>query len=419
MPLANTRDAIGAVTQLLYDRLQHILANPPLNAIDGISVGRPDAPPGTVGNPRLNLFLYQLEFDGNLRNVPLDAGRPTPLWLVLHYLLTAFDKENESDSIDAQRVLGTAIRSLDELNFSGLFADDVAALADNPDRLKISFDHADPELIARLTQGDNGHFRLSASFQVRPVMIAGRSPGDAALLVGMDYEANAIIGETGIQLPVLPSLGARIEGLSPDAFEVKDEVEIGGSDLHTAGLGVTLGGQPLAVIGQRPDWLRVRIPDDFALGTRISAGSHALAVVQRLPSGRQRSSNLLVATLRPQLSTAVPFGMQRVDATDPGSPVYGDIDLEGILMGRAMDDVDVALYRPITTPDESATLRRFDRFVEVPNPPAPSPPPHTPQTRMRLQIPMDDPLPQGRYRLVLRVNGQQARRSPEVDLRLP
>ncbi|HYY41735.1 MAG TPA: hypothetical protein VE775_03320, partial [Pyrinomonadaceae bacterium] len=69
MALADTGKAIGSVTRALQERL---------NALTGlnISVGRPEAPSGT--NPRLNLFLYEANFDPHLRNTPLDAGQSPP-----------------------------------------------------------------------------------------------------------------------------------------------------------------------------------------------------------------------------------------------------------------------------------------------------------------------------------------------------
>ena len=58
-----------------------------------MTVDRPRPPANGGGVPaggRLNLFLYETSFDPTLRNVPLEDGRPAPLWLVLKYLLTAF-----------------------------------------------------------------------------------------------------------------------------------------------------------------------------------------------------------------------------------------------------------------------------------------------------------------------------------------
>src|SRR4051812_46810770 len=102
MALADTGRAIGAVTQLLQNRLLAGLGS----LVGDVTVGRPEPRPGmAITNPPLNLFLYEVRFDGHLRNQPLDEGQPPPLWLVLHYLLTAFDEQGESDSPDAHALL--------------------------------------------------------------------------------------------------------------------------------------------------------------------------------------------------------------------------------------------------------------------------------------------------------------------------
>src|SRR5882724_9723375 len=144
MPLAETGRAIGAVTQLLHERL---LANLVDTGIAEGSYGRPEPPVNNVNNPRLNLFLYEIHFDEHLKNVSLDEGQPAPLWLVLRYLLTAFDESGESDTAEAHEFLGQGIRVLHDLNFFSLKVPSLAAtiieaLEDNPDMLKLSFDEA-------------------------------------------------------------------------------------------------------------------------------------------------------------------------------------------------------------------------------------------------------------------------------------
>src|SRR5258706_7528228 len=129
MALADTAKAIGAVTDAISQRL---------NTRTGltITVGRPE--PGVVAAAeRLNLFLYEVQFDASLKNVPLDDGQRPPLWLVLKYLLTAFDGDGKSsDAIGAYENLGIGIRALQELAAlpiaTGLPATLAAALSDNP-----------------------------------------------------------------------------------------------------------------------------------------------------------------------------------------------------------------------------------------------------------------------------------------------
>ena len=103
MSLAKTSKAIGAITDAISQRL---------NTRTGINVtvGRPEPASAVPAGNRLNLFLYEVQLDGNLRNVPLDEGQPPALWLVLKYLLTAFDSDGKtSESILAYEHLGAGI----------------------------------------------------------------------------------------------------------------------------------------------------------------------------------------------------------------------------------------------------------------------------------------------------------------------
>src|SRR4051794_35680924 len=108
MALADTVSAIGAVTDTLVERLgfrTKLL----------VSVGRPEPPLQGSNVARLNLFLYEVNFDASLKNTPLEEGQRPPLWLVLKYLLTAFaDDGTTSDSIMAHDNLGLGVGALQE-----------------------------------------------------------------------------------------------------------------------------------------------------------------------------------------------------------------------------------------------------------------------------------------------------------------
>lgn len=401
MALVDTGRAIGAVANLLISRLSGVAA---------VSVGRPEQ--ATKNGPRLNLFLYESQFDPTLRNHPLDDGQPPPLWLVLRFLMTAFDAHNESDSPAALEVLGQGLSALQQnsfLRFDGETADIIAPLADNPEDLKITLDDANSELLSKLISGPEEKYRYSVGFQVRPVMIAAGEPASYSLLVGVDYTKTpaATIGEKGIRIPVIPSLGPTISEIEPAKFEVDSVVTIKGTDLHLSGLSVSLGPIDLPVVSQRPDTLSFKVDSAIANGDAISAGSHAIAVVQTLPTGRRRLSNVLVAGLIPTLDTAViAAGTLVVNLIPPPPRALATIDLTGVLLGTKDDDCFLALYR------DGATLRLFDAFTdeETPAPPAPVPP----QSAKSLRI--EDAVPVGDYLVIYRVNGQQAKRSPVVSL---
>ncbi|MGZ5892692.1 MAG: DUF4255 domain-containing protein, partial [Caldimonas sp.] len=155
-------EAIGATSELLRTRLTSALNNLP------VTINRPEAASG--GQRSLNLFLYGVGIDPHLRNEPLDRGQVPPLWLSLHYLLTAFDDSGESDSSAAHRLLGQGMAVLQGLNFMRPATTNLA-LAKNPEPLKLSFDDANVDLLSKLMQGSDEKFRISVALQVRPVML--------------------------------------------------------------------------------------------------------------------------------------------------------------------------------------------------------------------------------------------------------
>jgi uncharacterized protein DUF4255/IPT/TIG domain-containing protein len=404
--LVDSGRAIGAVTRLLKDRLETAMFNLPLPQvrITEVSIGRPEPPKHTSDHRRLNLFLYEVQLDGHLKNVNLDDRQPAPLWLVLRYLMTAFDKADQSDSDEAHDILGEAMGVLQTLNFfslDGLLEPSIVApLDDNPDRLKLTFDDASVELLSKLMQGTEARHRCSVAFQVRPVMIAPAEPPTYSLLVGVDYTTGTIPGEAAIHVPVLPSLGPSISQVEPEEFIAGTSVTIHGTDLDGPGLAVQFGGVELAVSAQRPDRLTFTVSPSLEDGGIISAGSHPLAVTQLIPTGRHRTSNLLVAGLLPRLADVAPSGVVHIPPGTPSSPVRGLITINGFLLGTDKDDVYAALYR------DGVVVEMYDVFQR----------PTTNQTQLLLNIPVEKAVPEGEYRLILRVNGRQARTSPSVVL---
>lgn len=402
MALADTGQAIAAVSQLLQDRLLGRLAG----TVSNVRVGKPEMAGEGITNPRLNLFLYEIQLDSSLRNRSLDSGQPTPLWLVLKYLLTAFDESGDSDSIEAHQYLGEGMRVLQEFSFlplNSLLSESFLALNSNPEALKITFDSTSSELISKLMQGPDERYRCSVGFEVRPVMIATGEPASYSLLVGIDYLAtdpdDRIIGDRGMNLSILPAIAPKLDAVLPSKIippvpPSTAFITIKGSNLSLSDLTVLLGTVQLPIVAQSSDILRCELNEDIRDGSLISAGSHPLCVVQRLSNGKERSSNLLVVNLLP-IFTTVSF------TPNPEPDLFGYLNLEGFLLGKASDDVFVALYQA------GKTVRIFDELVE-------SPPPPPEQTQLRVRI--RDVVPSGTYRVLLRVNGQQAQNSLEVTI---
>lgn len=374
MALADSRNAIGAVDLLLRSQLS---ARTTVGAVD---IGRVEQAAASDG-PKFNLFLYQVDIDGQLRNHPLDAGQRTPVWLVLRYLLTAFDTGRDSDSATAHELLGEGLLALEELNFQRPTA---LALADNPEPLKISFDSADVDLLSKIMQGSDERYRVSAAFQVRPVLIAPSAPPDYAPLVLSVGPAE----REGVA--VIPSLGPVVDAIEPSRFEAGATVTLRGRDLVGESQFVCLGDTCFPVTAAPAGGVQVMIPAD----TQLSAGSYPVTFAYMLPSGRQFHSNAVGGDLQPTLTAASPAGPLAADAS---GNLSGTLALAGSRLGGPDDAIFVAFWR-----DGDVAL-----MVEAAGAAA--------QTALTASVAVDDALPPGRYRIILRINGVQAPNAPEVD----
>ncbi|HSO05712.1 MAG TPA: DUF4255 domain-containing protein [Pelomicrobium sp.] len=379
MPLADTPEAIGAVTDLVRGRL-----SARLNSLN-VSVGRPQAAATAGTGPKLNLFLYRIAMDGHLRNTPLDEGQPPPLWMVLHYLLTAFDTGRDSDSIAAHRLLGRGLAALHEINFLRPPVT-AAELTDNPEPLKVTFDEADADLLSKLMQGSEEQYRVSAAFQVRPVLIApDATPSYAPLVLSVGPPATPGV-------VVLPTLGAVLDALEPERFEAGASLTVTGTDLggYTE---VWIGDQSFPATPGPERTLTATVP----LATTLSARAYPVCVARVLPSGRRVSSNAVLGHLAPTVAGAAIVGVLANAGTVANPLMHGTLTLNGRRLGGPDDAVFVAFYL-----DGETRL-----MLEVTGTAA--------QTSLTATVPAADALPPGQYRIILRVNGEQAANSPQVN----
>ena len=406
MALADTVNSIGAVTKILEVNFKEY------TKIQDIKVGRPEQ--AADQDACLNIFLYEIGFDPHLKNTPLIEGEKPPVWMVLKYLVTAFEAKNLSDSASAHKMLGKAINAISRSDFLTMahltgtdLADTKNALEPSPSPLHVTFDESSADLLAKLMQGSDEKLRLSVGFQVRPVMIAATEPGDFSLLVGVDYTQPPItLADPYVGLDVIPSMGAHIDEISPVGFELGEEVTLRGTDMHLSGLSVVLGPVELPVTMQQPDELRFVIDPAIIAAGMISAGSHPVTVVRTLPgTGKKRKSNAVIGNLVPTLTTAAAAGAVTVNAGPPRT-AFATIDLAGVLLGLDADDTVLAFFR------DGTVHKMFDVLTLPPGPPAP-------QTGRRLEMAAGDAVPAGDYHMILIVNGQQAPQSPSIHLDNP
>jgi hypothetical protein len=151
---------------------------------------------------------------------------------------------------------------------------------------------------------------------------------------------------------------------------------------------VVLGDVMLRVVDRRTGRVVVTAEGSpgtpIADGTALSAGEMPLIVRRRLSATRTRSSNLLAARLLPTLGSAVLVG--------------NDLQLQGRLLGNDSDDVMVLFYRE----NDGTTVHLFDTVSAAAD------------QRTLLVVGAAGAVPARSYRVILRVNNQQALASPGV-----
>lgn len=372
MPLAATHEAIGAVSETVRSQLQ-------LRTSVLVRVSRPDVAATTDAVPKLNLFLYQLDFDPQLKNHSLEQGRPPPLWLVLRYLLTAYDGNHDSDTIEAHRLLARGMACLQEMN---VLTPAVPALVDNPEPLKLTFDNSDADLLSKVMQGSDEKYRLSVAFQVRPVLIAPDVPPAYSPLV-------LTVGPPGAEgVIVLPSMGPRLKQVTPERFEVGARLELAGDDIDGGIETVLIDGMELPVAAAREGAVQVDVP----MVPTISAGEHAVVVARRLASGRLQTSNALLVTLLPTLATAT-HGV----LTPNGPDLFGVLTLTGQRLGGPDDTIFVAFYR------DGVVVRNLEIVGTAA------------QTSLVATVASANALPPDTYSIIVRINDAQAAFAPAVE----
>ena len=401
MTFTDTGKAIGAVSRLLRARIEQRIRENKASGEPAVSVtvGKIEDQKKSDGLT-LNLFLYEIQFDGSLKNTEIFIGRSPPAWLILKYMMTSADN-GVSGGDTTHNALSRGIQALQELNFMGVESlkgdADYNVLKDNPEALKITFDDMSPDLISKIMQGMADAYRTSVGFQVRPVMVAGSEPPSYSMLVGVDYTEtpNVRIGELGVHRLVLVSMGPEVTEVSPSKFEASAagtktmKIKIKGSGFGAPGLVLSLGPVALPIIDCETAMLHSVVDDDICSGDLISAGSYPLSVAYALPDGRLRQSDIFACNLLPRLDSAVPNG--------------GGIDMAGALLGqdgdsnRAADDIIVALYQ------DDKVAKVYEGITGT----------DSSQKTLRLQ---DTGGLHGAYRLFLIVNGQQALNSPVVSL---
>lgn len=316
--------AIGAVTAVIKGLLDNGLSQQ-LSSIGArqVSVRPPDqiAIDATEAS-QLNLFLYHITPNQGWRNVGLPSrdsnGEPLsnpPLALDLHYLLTAYGKED----FHAEILLGYGMQVLHETPFLAretirnklrssqppiLRTLSTAELDQQIEQIKISPETLSTEEMSKLWSTFQTHYRPTAAYQVSVVLIESRRPTKSALPVREP------------KLHVMPFKRPLIEAVLPQILFSGDTLTIQGQNLKAAIVKVYFGVDPPTPLNLNDitdTKIQVSPPTNLRAGVNTVQVLHLLDFGTGSPSEPHQGfeSNVVAFILAPRITTSFPITVSR------------------------------------------------------------------------------------------------------------
>jgi Pvc16 N-terminal domain len=237
-----------------------------------ITLMPPDVSPTTATGKRVNLYLYMVTENGNLKNQEIPGeGHPgtyghPPLSLNLHYLMTAYGPPDTTDDPDlaTQEILGDAMRVMHDfaiLPHDSPFLD--PALQNEFERVKLNLQPASLEEFAKIwTAIPQANFRCSVAYNVSVIQIESQLPRRLALPVTTRRLHMSLAKRPQItsvyRTPLLPG-----DVIGDSRAAVTQLITITGTGFQAAKTWVRLGGlDPIGVTLQPNGDIQIAVPDD-------------------------------------------------------------------------------------------------------------------------------------------------------------
>jgi hypothetical protein len=364
--------AIAATTLTLQAILQSNIVSDPIDTDltdTTVTILPPDKARGNGNANQLNLFLYQILPNAAWRNMNIpsqvasgETGNP-PLALTLHYLITAFGKDNDTTLPHGHHLLGKAMSILydhallgpDEIRAATSASYPASDLDKQVERVRITLQPLSLEEISKLWSGLVTQYRLSVGYEVSvalidstqakktPLPVLTRGAGDKGIL----SQANLI--------PPFPTLDQVQFSNSQTSARLGDTLVLTGNNLDGTSVGLQfnhpLWSTPIEIApqpGGTATRVSVIIPNSPA---NWPAGFYTISLLVRRPSETyRRTTNQLSFALSPTMTVApATAGGPNITYTVTCSPEVWTEQYAALLLG---DQEIVA--QPHTT--QTATL---------------------------------------------------------------
>jgi hypothetical protein len=315
--------AIAGTTLTLQSILQkEILSDPNDTDLNDttVTILPPDKARGNSTANQLNLFLYQILPNAAWRNMnipnqvkPGEVGNP-PLALTLHYLLTAFGKDNDTALPYAHHLLGKAMSILydhpllgpDEIRAATAASFPANDLDKQLERIRITLQPLSLEEISKLWTGLVTQYRLSVGYEVSVALIDSSQPKRISLPVLTRGPQDQGIISQGNLIPPFPALEQILFPNNQPAARLGDILILAGNHLDGSSPGLVfnhpLWTAPVEIApqpGGTASQVSVQIPNSPATWP---AGFYTVwLLVQRSGETYRRATNQLTFALAPKI----------------------------------------------------------------------------------------------------------------------
>lgn len=243
--------AVAAVTTTLQYLLQKMSQDSDLSDLSVTTLPL-DKARGTNTNMQLNLFLYLLSRNAAWVNGPMPRqvmpgeGFNPPLPLNLYYLVTAFGRDDDATQPFGHLLLGKAMSLLHD--YPLISASDIVAatqgalplndLAQQIERLRITFHPLPLSELAMLWTGFSMQYRLSAAYEVAVTLIESTRPPTTPLPVLTRGPNDQGIAAQANLTPPLPTLQGIVLPAQQPSARLGDIVQLTGVNLDGTSIGV-------------------------------------------------------------------------------------------------------------------------------------------------------------------------------------
>ena len=357
--------AIAAVTatlqRMLSSNTSGLTANLPPNVPASLNLNNVSVttkPPDKARGPndnfnQVNLFLYQTLPNAAWRNLDLprqvrpgESGQP-PVALTLHYLLSAYSKDD--DDTAGHVLLGQALRIFHDQPL--LNRNDIRnALAGNDlydqiESVRITPQPLNIEEISKLWTAFQTQYRVSAAFEVSVVLIESLRPASSPLPVLKRGSQDQGVFAVASPSPTISSVKPDVQ--PPDsqpAAELGDDLIIAGQNPSGDGLTVRFTRQPVPLPPATPETIdltpnaggdeneiKVTLPDDSSAMSQWAPGLYTVSLVVTRPN------------LPPWVTNEVPLALAPGMTVSPTNAVPGDVTLTVTCGPRLRDGQRVRL----------------------------------------------------------------------------